>query len=200
VRDLDAIVSWTLVTLQWTDPPEADFDSLLVRASTSGFPATPTIGRKAFGASGLFPNETLRFSEDLGANGTWFYSFFSVDSAGNASSPETLRVLVNAPLQVEEPAGRGQWPTRIWSILPNPSRSTMTIRYSVATDRPVSIEVFDPLGRRLAHLMDQAARAGSHSVVWDGRDSNGVPVVSGVYLVRLSSGGRSDSRRVVLLR
>ena len=200
VRDVNGIVSWTVATLQWTNPPEADFDSLLVRASTSGFPATLTIGRKAFGASGLFPNETLRFSEDLGANGTWFYSFFSVDSAGNASSPETLRVLVNAPLQVEEPAGGGQWPTRIWSVLPNPSRSTMTIRYSVATDRPASIEVFDPLGRRLAHLVDQVARTGFHSVVWDGRDSNGVPVVSGVYLVRLSSGGRADSRRVVLLR
>ena len=42
--------------------------------------------------------------------------------------------------------------------------------------------------------------AGAHELVWDGRDDAGHDVGSGVYLVRLSSGEQSFSRKIVLLR
>jgi len=49
--------------------------------------------------------------------------------------------------------------------------------------------------------------AGWHAVVWDGRNSNGKPVPSGVYVVRMTahpvhSGGNAfvASRKVVLMK
>jgi flagellar hook assembly protein FlgD len=42
--------------------------------------------------------------------------------------------------------------------------------------------------------------AGSHSAVWDGRDSKGIAVASGVYFVRLESNDRVSTRKMVLAK
>ena len=39
-----------------------------------------------------------------------------------------------------------------------------------------------------------------NAVRWDGRDEQGRQAVAGVYWYRLASGGRSDVRKVVLLK
>ncbi|MBD3179745.1 MAG: hypothetical protein GF417_09130 [Candidatus Latescibacteria bacterium] len=41
---------------------------------------------------------------------------------------------------------------------------------------------------------------GTHSVIWAGLSDSRRPVASGVYLYRLESGGRSETRKLVLLR
>jgi flagellar hook assembly protein FlgD len=64
----------------------------------------------------------------------------------------------------------------------------------------VRVEVVDVAGRRVTLLLDQALDAGSHSIRWDGRDGTGNAVVPGVYLVRLSTGGVSATRKVVAIR
>jgi len=43
-------------------------------------------------------------------------------------------------------------------------------------------------------------RAGSHSVVWDGRDDSGVSVGSGIYLYRMTAGEYSAVRRMILMK
>ena len=42
--------------------------------------------------------------------------------------------------------------------------------------------------------------AGRYEVPWDGRGPGGSRLASGVYVYRLQSGERSDSRRLLLLR
>ena len=64
---------------------------------------------------------------------------------------------------------------------------------------PLAIEIFDVRGR-LQRRLDSGASQGERSFLWDGRDSRGVSVASGVYLVRLLDGSRSVRRKVLLLR
>jgi hypothetical protein len=58
---------------------------------------------------------------------------------------------------------------------------------------------FDVSGRRVRDLVSETRSAGSHSVKWDGKDSEGISVPSGIYICRMeprSIEGRRFSRSV----
>ena len=83
---------------------------------------------------------------------------------------------------------------------PNPFRGNTTVRFAVPTSGRATVTVFDVAGRKVADLLDRPLDAGTHSVVWDGRDSGGSRVASGVYLVRLNAGGETASREIVRVK
>jgi len=83
---------------------------------------------------------------------------------------------------------------------PNPFGPRTTIAYSVAETGPVEVGVYDAAGRLVRCLVAGVVRAGSHTATWDGLDTDGQRVASGVYLCRLVGGGREVVRTIVLLR
>jgi hypothetical protein len=78
---------------------------------------------------------------------------------------------------------------------PNPFREATTIPYRLPAEGPVTLAVFDALGRRVAVLVDAVQPAGAHRAVLD---AAGLP--AGVYLVRLDAAGRTATQRVLRLR
>jgi flagellar hook assembly protein FlgD len=64
----------------------------------------------------------------------------------------------------------------------------------------VRLTVYNILGESIATLVDGDFSAGSHSVTWDGRSSQGSEVASGVYFYRLESGGQSLTRKMMLVK
>ncbi|MBN2201612.1 S8 family peptidase, partial [bacterium] len=82
---------------------------------------------------------------------------------------------------------------------PNPFNGETVIRYSLAEQGPVRIAVMDVRGREAAVLLDGTRSAGRHEARWDGLAA-GVPAPSGVYLVRLTSGDRVQTRKILLIR
>ncbi|GMQ81594.1 MAG: hypothetical protein BMS9Abin05_1026 [Rhodothermia bacterium] len=83
---------------------------------------------------------------------------------------------------------------------PNPFNPETVIRYSIGRPSSVRLAVFDLLGRRVRTLVNSQQEAGNYTVRWDGRNSNGLSVSSGVYLYRLETGDYRASRRMVVLR
>jgi hypothetical protein len=85
---------------------------------------------------------------------------------------------------------------------PNPFNPMTTIAYSVGRDGArVAVGVYDVSGRLVTTLFEGTAEAGEHAAVWDGTDSAGRPVASGVYFCRLSvEGSWSSVRKMVLLK
>jgi flagellar hook assembly protein FlgD len=49
-------------------------------------------------------------------------------------------------------------------------------------------------------LRDGTRSAGLHRVTWDGRDSRGNTVASGVYFYRLDAGEFTDTKKMVLMK
>lgn len=83
---------------------------------------------------------------------------------------------------------------------PNPFNPSTTIRYSLATDAKVKLEIFNLKGQIVCTLVDAKQQRGQYSLNWDGKDGNGMPVSSGVYLYRLSYDKQKLDRRMLLLK
>jgi hypothetical protein len=79
---------------------------------------------------------------------------------------------------------------------PNPFNPTTSIPFSVARSGRVSLCVFSVGGQLVATLFDEWVEAGRPYAV----DFSGASLSSGVYVSRLSSGPRTETRRMVLLK
>jgi hypothetical protein len=106
------------------------------------------------------------------------------------------------PPQEDGPQAAGAEPREfsLGANYPNPFNAGTVITYSVANDGPVSLAVYDVLGRRVATLADGFQTAGRHGVAWNGSDDGGQPVASGMYFYRLTAGASSQTRKMVLLK
>ncbi len=92
-------------------------------------------------------------------------------------------------------------PRRLTSrSFPNPFNPTVSIEYALPADGPVVLAVYDLGGRRVRTLVDRRQRAGVHRARWDGRDTTGAELASGVYFARLEAGEARAVHKMVLLR
>jgi flagellar hook assembly protein FlgD len=87
--------------------------------------------------------------------------------------------------------------------VPNPFSLETEISYAIPAENGplhVTLNIYDSRGRLVARVVDDDQDAGGRRVVWNGTDQRGRPVASGVYFYRLASNGKTEMRRVVLLR
>jgi hypothetical protein len=90
---------------------------------------------------------------------------------------------------------------RLLAPRPNPSLGTSEIQFVLPSARAVEIELFDLTGRRVWSWQSASQLpAGSHRVVWDGRDGTGATVRGGVYWLKLRAGRDGSVRKLVLQR
>jgi len=78
---------------------------------------------------------------------------------------------------------------------PNPFNSTTLIAYYLPTTTKVSLSVFDLSGRQVTSLVNGINQAGKHNVVFQSDD-----LVSGLYLVRLTTSNRTLTQKVVFVK
>jgi hypothetical protein len=88
----------------------------------------------------------------------------------------------------------------LYQNYPNPFNPGTEIRFALPAASEVQLVIYDLHGREVLQLIGQKQPAGFHAVHWDGRDQKGVPVSSGVYLYRLTTGRFCEVRKAVLLR
>jgi zinc carboxypeptidase/carboxypeptidase family protein/flagellar hook capping protein FlgD len=89
---------------------------------------------------------------------------------------------------------------QILSAAPNPFNPKTRIDFEVGRSGPVSLVVHDALGRRVAELVRQPYEPGRYHVYWDGRNSQGAKLPSGVYFARFQGLQTDDSLKLVLVR
>jgi aminopeptidase N len=83
---------------------------------------------------------------------------------------------------------------------PNPARGSSVITYVLPGETPVTLRVYDILGRRVRTLIDGRRQALEQACVWDGTDDGQRRVGTGFYFVELKTPGFTETTRLVLLR
>jgi len=98
--------------------------------------------------------------------------------------------------------GTGDLPrvTRLLPNTPNPFNPMTRIRYDLARPGLVTLRIFDARGRLVDTLVQGPQDAGTHAVVWNGRDGRQVPLGSGVYFYTIRSGDALLRGKMTLLK
>ncbi len=86
------------------------------------------------------------------------------------------------------------------TAFPNPFNPTTTIQYSLADRGEVSLNIYDLLGREILNINEGIKTAGIYNYTWNGKDVNGIPAGSGIYILRITGGTRSKSLKLMLLK
>ncbi len=97
-----------------------------------------------------------------------------------------------------EPAGVTR--TAMRPAWPNPFAGSTVLAFDLPAPANVTIDVFDVRGARVRRFDRSGLDAGSHRVIWDGRDAAGHPAPAGVYFMALRDGRSSARQRVVLVK
>ena len=83
---------------------------------------------------------------------------------------------------------------------PNPFNSGTVITWLLLEPGMALLDVYALTGQRVAVLHAGPQRAGLHHLRWDGRDDQGRPLASGVYVYRLVTAEGAMTRKLTLLR
>ena len=84
--------------------------------------------------------------------------------------------------------------------VPNPFNPQTTIRFTLPQNERVALAIYNANGQLVKTLASGEKARGTYDITWDGRDSKGNSVSSGVYFYRLSAGKFSETRKMVLLK
>ena len=102
----------------------------------------------------------------------------------------------DVPATVAPPSPRGL------SSFPNPFREATRITFELPQGARAELAIYDAGGRLVRTLLSEesASAPGPYRVLWDGRDQEGRPVSSGIYLCSLHSAAIAQVARVLVIR
>jgi hypothetical protein len=83
---------------------------------------------------------------------------------------------------------------------PNPFSTQTKVNYQISKGGNVRLSIYTPTGRFVADLVDEYVEPGTHRVAWNGQDSMGRDMGSGIYYYRLVTGDAMSTGKMILLR
>ena len=158
--------------------------------------------------------ETSAGWEPVGANllalfggpvGDVQFRFVAVDWIGDtlvdAGLDDFMILGSSDPSSVDEPVSESARDRfALYGNEPNPVSDHARIRFQVPATSRVEVTLYDVAGRAVRELVRGTFGPGSHEVAWDGRDTQGHVVASGVYFYRMKAPGFDVTRSLVVRR
>ncbi len=114
-----------------------------------------------------------------------------------------------SPFVITEPdytgvadSDKGQLPVQfsLAQNYPNPFNPNTEILFALPQACQVRLTLYNIMGQKVITLTDGRLEAGYHRVEWDGRNSDGHQVASGIYFYKLDAGDFSDTKKMLLLK
>ncbi|MBU1985365.1 T9SS type A sorting domain-containing protein, partial [bacterium] len=88
----------------------------------------------------------------------------------------------------------------LYQNYPNPFNPNTEIRFDLFAAVRVELRVFNLLGQEVIKLMDEVRPAGEHRIIWNGKNTSGYSMASGVYICQLRAGEFFAAKKMVLIR
>ncbi len=170
------------VNLKWTTASELNNKGFEVQRSVDGS-AWINAGFVTGAGTKESPSE-YSFTDRITASGLISYRLKQTDFDG------TFKFF--GPVEVESDVARS---FSLQQNYPNPFNPETVISYSTAVDGMVTISVYDILGKKVATLVNESQKAGSHQVSF-----KPVDLVSGIYFYEMVTPGFSKKLKMLYLK
>ena len=121
------------------------------------------------------------------------YRLIQVDIDGARHvSQEVVEATALAPLPAEFTLSQNY---------PNPFNPSTKIAFSLPRAEDVTLIVYDIIGNKVIEILkNQRYEAGNWTITWDGNDSRGKQVASGLYFYTIRAGKYTASKKMTLLK
>ncbi len=126
---------------------------------------------------------------DVTAGQTYYYQIEVIQPTGQVQFSQIVESTVSSIETFE-----------LHQNYPNPFNSSTMIKYTLLERAFIEVKIYDMLGRHIRTLAQTERNAGRQSVKWDGRDTAGMIVASGIYFVRLQTGSSTQVKKMMLLQ
>jgi hypothetical protein len=155
------------------------------------------------------PHDYTFIDETAQMDLTYFYQIEDVDFSGKTNRSKTIEVTVGKIIEVtvDKPSNINLIPevTALMQNYPNPFNPETWIPYQLAYDSSVMISIYNARGQVIRTISLGNKNAGIYvkkakAAYWDGRDSLGQKVASGVYFYQLQAGDFNATRRMVIVK
>ncbi|MCP4634353.1 MAG: T9SS type A sorting domain-containing protein, partial [candidate division Zixibacteria bacterium] len=83
---------------------------------------------------------------------------------------------------------------------PNPFNPSTKIEFSIPVTAHVTISIFNVLGQETTTIVDEIKPAGNYTITWNGTDSYGQKVSSGLYFYRINANDYTESKKMALVQ
>jgi len=159
---------------------------------------------KGAGTDGT-PHDYQFVDESTIVGKTYYYYLEAISFSGERERSHIIKVIVDASGKVKV-TGLMQ-PTRpaLLQNFPNPFNPETWIPFHLAKDADVTIRIFDIRGQEIRTINLGQTPAGYYdtkgkAVLWDGRDSYGQEVSSGIYFYNLTAGKFHATRKLTIIK
>ena len=83
---------------------------------------------------------------------------------------------------------------------PNPFNPITKINYTLPKHAKVNVSIYNVLGQKVVTLLDKKQEYGYHTLTWNGTNSFGKQMVTGVYFAKMSAGKFTQTKKMLLLK
>ncbi|MFA7711529.1 MAG: agmatine deiminase family protein [Candidatus Neomarinimicrobiota bacterium] len=83
---------------------------------------------------------------------------------------------------------------------PNPFNPTTTIQYTLKEECYVNLKIYNISGQEVRTLVNEYQPAGYKSTMWDGRNSLGQQVPSGIYLYKIKAADFTEYKKMAMVK
>ncbi len=143
---------------------------------------------------GTFELGKITFNYSDGKEHPVIHTRYSLDGVNFTEGP----VITLNPTGVEDEEIPSKF--TLYQNYPNPFNPETTIKYAVPKATKVSLKVYNLLGQQVTTLVNDVKEAGVYSVRWNGKNSTGEKVASGIYFYRFKAGNFVQTKKMILLK
>jgi hypothetical protein len=153
-------------------------------------------------ASGTFvkisnPSENSYYDTDVQDS---HYRYYIVAAYSNGKSEKSNVADLDYSTTANNDINNQELVNSLKGNYPNPFNPETTIKFSTAKDSKVSLKIYNIKGQLVKTLVNENLNAGTHQIVWKGKNNNNKSVSSGVYLYRLKSNKYVSVKKAILLK